>query len=163
MSNGNGYRLQQWLVAVLLLVAWVPIPVWAQSAIELSKPERDTVPDVNVEGAYVRELPPGVRVTAAFLTLHNNGGSARTLVGVSSSLAERAEIHSHNLKGGKMMMRPVSQVVVAAHSEFEFKPGGYHIMLFGLKRELKVGDTLPLVLRFAGGGALSLVAQVVSP
>ena len=40
------------------------------------------------------------------------------------------------------------------------KPGGYHVMLMGLRRSLKEGDEFPVTIRFAQAGAVSVTAHV---
>jgi copper(I)-binding protein len=59
-----------------------------------------------------------------------------------------------------VMMRPVEQVVVPAGGKVELKPGGYHLMLFDLKRELTVGQSIRLVLTFRDAGKVPVTATV---
>ena len=42
-----------------------------------------------------------------------------------------------------------------------FKPGGIHMMLLGLNRQLKEGETVPLILTFEKAEAIELDAQVL--
>jgi copper(I)-binding protein len=60
-------------------------------------------------------------------------------------------------------MVPLREVVVPAKGKLEFKPGGKHIMLMGLKRALKVGEKVPLVLKLDGGQSLTVQAVVKGP
>lgn len=48
-----------------------------------------------------------------------------------------------------MKMRPVTSVELLPGKKVEFKPGGLHVMLIGLKQPLKQGAHFPLTLRFA--------------
>ena len=41
-------------------------------------------------------------------------------------------------------------------------PGGYHIMLMGLKQPLKEGDHIPITLTFAHAGAITAQVTVVA-
>ncbi|WP_253704782.1 copper chaperone PCu(A)C [Thermus scotoductus] len=42
----------------------------------------------------------------------------------------------------------------------EFRPGKYHLMLEGLKRPLKAGEKVALVLRFQDGSKLKVILPV---
>jgi copper(I)-binding protein len=56
-----------------------------------------------------------------------------------------------------------AQVMVPAKGQVEFKPGGYHIMLIGLKQNLAVGDTLHVVVTFKNAGQIALDVPVKEP
>ena len=40
------------------------------------------------------------------------------------------------------------------------KPGGFHVMLIGLKKDLRVGDTVDLQLTFEQAGEVAVKASV---
>jgi hypothetical protein len=61
---------------------------------------------------------------------------------------------------GTMTMKRVTSVAVPAGGEVTFKPGSYHVMLIGLKKPLKAGDTVELHLRFEKAGAIDVSAPV---
>lgn len=112
--------------------------------------------------AYIRALPPGQTVTAAFMRVHNLSERERHLVEVRAPFAERAEIHEHSHHQGMMRMRRVMDVRLPAQTELAFKPGGYHIMVLGVRGKLDPGQKLPLELVFADGESLSVMATVRS-
>ena len=105
--------------------------------------------NVTVEKPYIREMPPGQPVTAAFMNLHNNGAEAVQLIAVSSDSAERVEIHAHRHNNGMMRMEKIDSVSLPAGGDFVFQPGDHHLMLINLKRPLRVGDTVRLKLEFS--------------
>jgi copper(I)-binding protein len=102
---------------------------------------------VDVDGAWVRGTVAAQKNSGAFLTLHAH--EAAKLVGVSSPVAEVAEIHEMKMDGNVMKMRAVPSLDLPKMQNVELKPGGYHIMLLGLKQELKAGSTVPLTLKIA--------------
>jgi copper(I)-binding protein len=65
--------------------------------------------------------------------------------------------------GGMMNMRQVESIPVPAKGSVELKPGGYHVMLIGLTKDLKAGDTLPVTLTFEPGGTVKVTAKVREP
>ncbi len=147
-------RLRTFLSVVLCLPLLVVVPTWAD---KLMSP---TV-GVQVSDAFVRGLPPGQRTTVAFFVLSNSGERQRVLIGVESEVAERTEIHQHSHEQGIMRMRQ-AQVVTAAGASTRFESGGYHIMLFDLKRSLNSGEEVLLHLNFADGSRLPVRARVRS-
>jgi copper(I)-binding protein len=52
-------------------------------------------------------------------------------------------------------------VDVPAKQSVEFKPGGMHVMLIGLKTPLKVGNSFPMTLRFEKAGSVSVNVRVL--
>lgn len=101
--------------------------------------------DVEVKSAWVRGTVPAQTVSGAFMEIASAEGA--TLVGASSPLAEAVELHEMRLEGGVMKMRAVARLALPAGTVVRLEPGGYHIMLLGLKRQLKPGEKVPLELR----------------
>lgn len=89
---------------------------------------------VEVTDAYVRGLPPGQTVTAAFMQIKNPNSCYCTLVDASSPQATGAEVHQHfRNKKGMMAMRPVPSLDIDGGEQLSLQPSGYHLMLFGLE------------------------------
>jgi copper(I)-binding protein len=115
-----------------------------------------------VEEGYVRGLPPGQKVTAAFMTLTNSGTEDLVLTSGSSAVAEKVEFHQHSHVDGMMRMRQVPELLVPAGGELPLKPGGLHLMLIGLQQVLQEGDTVVLELCAADGGCKAIELPVIS-
>jgi hypothetical protein len=107
---------------------------------------------------------PAVAGTNAigYMVLINRGRAADTLERVESPLAARVEIHSSSMAGGVMTMQPVGRVAVPAGGQVTFGPGAYHLMIIGLTRTIKAGDTVPATLSFASGAKLRARFAVTS-
>ena len=97
---------------------------------------------------------------AIYVTLSNSGAQADSLVSASSDVAQTVELHEVKHDGGVMKMRPVQAIPVPAKGKTELKPGGYHIMLLGLKQDLKPGEKVPVTLKFERGGEVRVEAVV---
>ncbi|MCU0490707.1 MAG: copper chaperone PCu(A)C [Chloroflexaceae bacterium] len=102
----------------------------------------------------------GGAVSAAYFTIANSSGTADALVRAASDVAETVELHTVEMQNDVMQMRPVNQIDIPARGEVELKPGGFHVMLIGLKRDLKVGDTVNLTLTLQNAGTLNVAATV---
>ena len=83
-----------------------------------------------------------------------------TLLGASTPVAARAELHESFDDQGVMKMRPVASLPVEPGKPLVFDPGRYHIMLVELARALKEGDSFPITLRFAKAGAVTATVSV---
>ena len=104
--------------------------------------------DVEVKVAWVRGTVPAQTMSGAFMELTSKSNA--TLVGVSTPVAEDAEVHEMRLEGGVMKMRAAPRLELPAGKVVTLKPGGYHIMLMGLKQQMKAGDSIPLTLKIEG-------------
>ena len=113
-----------------------------------------------VKEPWVRETIGGSSVTAAYLTIVNDGRAPDRLVGVASPAAGHAELHTHLMEGGMMKMREIKEVPVAAQDDTVFEPGGKHIMLFDVSSPLRQGDRVLLRLTFEKSGTLEVQAEV---
>lgn len=98
--------------------------------------------------------------TAAYMIIQNPTPNADALVGVETTVAGTAELHSVTMDEGVMRMRQVDAVDIPDAGEAVLEPGGYHIMLIGLHQALAEGDTVPLRLTLRGGRTIDVAAPV---
>ncbi|MER3405214.1 MAG: copper chaperone PCu(A)C [Chloroflexota bacterium] len=105
----------------------------------------------------------GMLVSAAYMVIRNEGAQSDRLVRAETDVAETVELHESRMESGVMKMQPVEGIDVPAGGSVELKPGGLHIMLIGLKRELRVGDRVELVLHFEKAGDIAVEAEVRQP
>jgi copper(I)-binding protein len=98
---------------------------------------------------------------AGYMQIKNNSSEADRLVSVSTDFAD-AMLHETQMEGDVMKMSPVSGIDVPAGSSVELKTGGYHIMFTNLKKDVKVGDTVNLTLKFEKAGDMTVPVVVES-
>jgi len=115
---------------------------------------------VTAKSAWVREAPASRKVTAVFLVLENSGAAARSLLSGTADVADTLELHEMKREGGMMAMSPVKEIVVPARGQVELRPGGLHLMLFGLKKPLLPGETVKVTLTFDDGSTVAIAAPV---
>lgn len=157
-------------LAVMLLLAAVLSSARALSATEVRASQmraaqaqtgRGIAVTPVVTGASVRlPLVPG-RPAAGYLTL-TGGAKPDRLIGVSSPLAGRIEMHSVAMAGGVMRMRAEPAFDLPAGGALRFASGGNHLMLFDLKPGAKPGAQVPLRLTFQSGATLDTLATAES-
>ncbi len=117
---------------------------------------------VSVSNPWVRATVPGQSVAGAYMDITAKARTA--LVAVESPVAGKAEMHTTTMDGGVMRMRPLEKLELPANKTVNLKPGGYHVMLIDIKRELKAGERVPLTLTLqdskGGKSTLKLDAEV---
>jgi copper(I)-binding protein len=115
----------------LALASLVSLPALAVAQVSVSEP-------------WIRATVPAAKVAGAFMQLK----SAKTvkLVEVKSPVAGRVELHQMAMEGQTMRMRAVDAIELPAGQTVNLASGGYHVMLFDLKQQLKDGEQVPLTL-----------------
>jgi copper(I)-binding protein len=96
---------------------------------------------------------------AVYLAIRNTGDADDMLVAASTDVA-RTELHTTVMHGDQMAMEPVQGIPVRAGSWAALHPGGLHIMLMEMRRELRPGDKVNLELRFEKAGTVSITVPV---
>ncbi|WP_337844081.1 copper chaperone PCu(A)C [Thermus sp.] len=119
---------------------------------------------VEVQPGWVRLVPPVLQDTAAYLTLLNRGDKPLRLLGGETPVARRVSLHrdQREQRDGHVVMgmRPLPYLDIPPKGRVELKPGGYHLMLEGLKRLLKAGEKVELTLVFQGGLKVKVLLPV---
>jgi len=111
---------------------------------------------------FTSPSPRGLVLSAdgQFLYVANTGAEADHLLGVSTDVAERCELHLSGTSGNVMTMQMVDKVEVPAGGSASFAPMGAHVMLMGLKAPLKKGTSFPAILHFEKAGDVSVEVTV---
>jgi periplasmic copper chaperone A len=124
-----------------------------------------TAGDVSIGHPYATPSVPGANNGAAYIaTLENTGKQPDRLLRVSTPVAARTELHTMSMDDGVMRMREVDAIAVAPGTPVKMRPGqGYHIMLMGLKKPLKEGESFPMTMEFERGGKVEVKVVVQLP
>lgn len=114
----------------------------------------------NMTDAWVGSIiVPGM--TGMFGTVNNPGKDPIVLIGGSSPIAESVTIHEVVKDGTVEKMQPlVGGLTIPAGGSVQLKSGSYHIMLEGLKSDIKVGENIEVTLNFQGGQTIKVSAPV---
>ncbi len=163
-----------WVLALLLL-----------GACANSVPPANDRAGIQVSDAWLRAVPamagdmPGMptpeptRPTDAehiapldlpvYMTIRNTGNQHDRLLKAKTDIAQKVELHSMLMQGGQMKMSPVDSIEIPAGGEIKLQSGGDHIMLFGITRELKVGNGISLTLEFEKAGTIPVQVEIREP
>ena len=118
---------------------------------------------LDIDDAWVAEAPPVAPVMGGYMKIENETDKPISITRASCPDFETVEIHEMSMSGGMMKMREIEKLDVPAGGKVELKPGGYHLMLIGLKDDLQVGDRFPVELTFEKGETLTVEAEVREP
>ncbi len=99
---------------------------------------------VKVEDAWVRATVPNQHATGVFMRL--TSPEAGRLIAVESDAAKHVEVHEMAMQDDVMKMRQVPAIALPAGQPVELKPGGYHVMLIDLARQITPGDHIDVTL-----------------
>ena len=116
---------------------------------------------VTITDAWVRAKEAG-GTTAAYMQIANGGSADDQLVNAAApDVTMEASIHETTSDGSGMTgMQHVDAIAVPAGGTVALEPGGYHIMLMNLTKDLKVGDSVTITLTFDGAGEVQVTAEV---
>jgi len=115
-----------------------------------------TAKDIEASEVWARTGMAGGN-SAVYMMLVNGRSADDELLSASSDVAEAVELHESKMgANGEMQMIPQASISLEAGTKVEFKPGGLHVMLIGLKQDLKAGDEFELTLHFKDHADITL-------
>jgi copper(I)-binding protein/putative intracellular protease/amidase len=125
-----------------------------------TKPSSDagTAGKFVIQNAWIQEMPPARRLTAAYMTIENLSGKESALLAAKADVAWAVELHRAEMNNGMMRMLKLDRVTLPA-GKTELT-GDLHIMLIDLKTSLKEGDQVALTLEFENGVKQTVLAPV---
>ena len=104
---------------------------------------------------------PGAKVGGGYISISNQSNEADRLIGGSSPVAARVEVHEMKMDGNVMQMRQLKDgLEIPAGGSAELAPGGTHLMLMDIAEPLKQGDMIPVTLEFAKAGKVEVQFMV---
>lgn len=104
--------------------------------------------NVQITNAWVRGTVSGQRGTGAYMDIVSD--SPARVLSATSPVAASVEIHNMTMENGVMRMSAVKDIALEPGKTFRLAPGGYHVMMMGLKEQLKKGATVPITLTVEG-------------
>jgi copper(I)-binding protein len=145
-------RLASAVAAVLLLAA---------SSVQAQRAQTYAAGSLVIEGPWSRATPGGATIGAGYMRIVNRGSEPDRLVGGTTAIAARFDLHETTTVDGVARMRPLEGgLVIPPGATVELKPGGLHAMLVDLKRPLKQGETITGTLIFEKAGTVAVTYQV---
>jgi copper(I)-binding protein len=110
-----------------------------------------------IDHPWSRATPKGASVAGGYMKITNTGTTPDRLVGGSTEVARRFEVHEMSMEGGVMKMRELSSgLEIPPGATIELKPGSYHVMMQNLSRQLNKGERVKASLTFEKAGKIDI-------
>lgn len=114
---------------------------------------------IELLNARARATLPGMSTSAAYMTIRNGGQKPAQIEALASPVALKTELHTTQMNDGVMAMRRVDNLQIGPGEVVELKPGGYHIMLMGLKQPIAADSEIPVIITFDNGEQITVMAK----
>ena len=115
------------------------------------------VSSLELKHPWSAKAPPVAPVLGGYVTIVNTGSEADRLIGGSTPIAERLELHDSSLVDGVARMRPAKEgMEIPAGGTVVLQPGGAHIMFVNPKQRPAEGETFKATLQFETAGAVEV-------
>jgi copper(I)-binding protein len=123
-------------------------------------PAEPTRAEPKIDRAWARATPGSARTGAAYFRVESPIDDR--LIGLTSPVARKTELHTHIETNGVMRMQEVEGGLALPRDQVvELKPGtSLHVMLIDLNQKLKPGDSFPLTLTFEKAGRHDVTVKV---
>ena len=116
---------------------------------------------LQITGTWARATPKGAQVGGGYFKVTNNGSAPDRLLGGSSPIAGKFELHEMSMSGGVAKMRELTNgLEIKPGQTIELKPGGNHVMFVGLKQPLERGRPFMATLQFEKAGKVEVEFKV---
>jgi periplasmic copper chaperone A len=136
------------VLAAALFAALLTVPTQAETV---------TAGSLKISASWARATPKGAGVGGGYMTITNIGTVPDRLIDGATDIASRFEIHEMSMDNGVMKMRMLPKGLEIKPGEtVTFKPGGYHVMLMGLKQQLVQGQHFKATLEFEKAGKVDI-------
>ena len=136
------------LIVAAVLAAWTALPAQAEDV---------TIGGLKISAPWARATPKGASVGGGYMKITNTGTAPDRLVGGSTDICRRFEVHEMKMEGGVMKMRPLADgIEIKPGQTVTLDPSGYHVMLVGLNKQLMQGDHFKATLEFAKAGKIDV-------
>lgn len=130
------------------------IAAWAAMS---AQAEDVTAGSLKISAPWARATPKGASIGGGYMKITNTGAAPDRLIGGSTDVANRFELHEMKMDNGVMKMRPVTDgLEIKPGQTVELTPSGYHAMLVGLKHRLEQGQHFKVTLEFAKAGKVDV-------
>ena len=110
--------------------------------------------------AWIKEANAAMKNTGGFLKIENGGKEEISLTSVESDISEIVELHETVMEKEMMKMNRLEKISIGANSSVQLKPGSLHIMFIKLKKDVKEGTDVKMILNFSNGTKKEVTAKV---
>lgn len=160
-TNGYISRAAQWYPRTMHPIGRLILACLLLTGVTAALPDSAAAQSIEVQDAWIR-LGSGQQPAATAYFLVINHGDADRLLEVSSTASEKVILNHLVWHGLNSRLEPVNSLDIPEVSKLQLKPGGYAAVLVDLAEPLRIGQTVPLSLRFEHAGTMDVGAKVLN-
>ena len=138
-----------------------PLPI-DDKPLSILVPVHQCHQQISVTHAFSRASVGKSKNAAVYMNIGSKLDNETKLIGARTKISTKASLHNHLNDNGVLKMRPVKYISIPAGGSAELKPGGYHVMLMGLKAPLTEGTEFNVELIFEGGETREVAINVLA-
>ncbi|MGY6569665.1 MAG: copper chaperone PCu(A)C [Salinarimonas sp.] len=157
------YQFRKAAIAAITLTATLGLALAATTA----QAETFTIGDITIDNPWTRVTPGGARVAGGYMIITNNGSETDRLIGGTSEIAPRFEVHSMEMVDGVARMAEVEGgLEIPPGGSVALEPGSYHVMFMNLAAPVTMDAPVSGTLVFERAGEVEItyaVAPMGSP
>jgi copper(I)-binding protein len=118
---------------------------------------------LTIDTPWTRATPGGAKMGGGYATITNTGDAPDRLIGASTAIAGKVEIHEMGMTDGVMRMREIEGGLEIPPGEtVTLEPGGNHIMFMGLNEPLQKGSMVEVTLQFETAGEVMVMMPIAA-
>ena len=107
--------------------------------------------DLEINSPTIKAPRPGQNISAGFVRLTSTNDLI--IKSIKAENISKIEVHTMKMEKGAygeaiMRMRKIDKPMLKANEEFILKPGADHLMFFGIKNPIAIGDTIKITFTF---------------
>jgi copper(I)-binding protein len=115
--------------------------------------------DLHARRIWARPADKGAN-SAIYMHIENEGKNDDALLEIKTDVADKVELHKTVTENGVSSMVKVDKLAIPAGSKVKLAPKGLHVMLLGLKQDLKTGNEFEIELVFEKAGSTKTKIKV---
>ena len=152
MLNGDYIR-----VPIILLGSLIVCSCGGGATVDA---QQTGIPGLSVENARLVLPPIQGNPGAVYFDLAYEGDRALSIRKAEVTGAVETQIHAYGEWEGQLQMAEAMPIPIRKGVKIQFKPGEYHLMVFGLEEGIGPDETIEVTLTASGGGRYSFDADI---
>ena len=115
---------------------------------------------LSLDNGWVRGMPPGTNMTAAYGRFVNSGAATIEIASFKSDSFGSVSLHQTTIEDGTSRMQELKHWSIEPGATAVLEPGGLHLMLMQATRKIVVGSTVELSLISTSGQSYHFTLKV---
>ena len=115
---------------------------------------------LSLDNGWVRGMPPGTNMTAAYGRFINSGADTIEITSFESDSFASVSLHQTMVEDGTSRMKELMHWSIEPGAAAVLEPGGLHLMLMQATRKIVVGSTVELSLISISGQGYHFTLKV---